>query len=223
MACIKKCDERKHGCTHARTLEQPENNMLPQLLRGIKINIKVQGMQQSKTAANPWPQEEDKMDRNERVQNKQTNARKEHRPALSLPSEVISARPQSAEYTIGIYFETAKNTKAFECFFTGFQHSLWKCSTTGNLYSLKSWLWLAAVACVVHWPVSNALLIVISLTCFLECEIETSDTTPCTVVKPAGRLAQMVKASAKTTSCKPLSRRYEFDSSQSRCLFGHVC
>ena len=33
-------------------------------------------------------------------------------------------------------------------------------------------------------------------------------------------LAQMVKASAKTTSCKPLSRRYEFDSSQGQfvCL-----
>ena len=35
----------------------------------------------------------------------------------------ISARPRSAEYTIGICFETAKNTKAFECFFTGFQRS----------------------------------------------------------------------------------------------------
>ena len=55
-------------------------------------------------------------------------------------------------------FETVKNTKAFECFFTGFQHSLWKFSTTGNLYSLKSWLWLAAVACVVRWPISNAFL-----------------------------------------------------------------
>ena len=42
----------------------------------------------------------------------------------------------------------------------------------------------------------------------------------CTVVKLAGRLAQMVKASAKTTSCKPLSRRYEFNSSQGQfvCL-----
>ena len=37
---------------------------------------------------------------------------------------MISARPRSAEYTIGICFETAKKTKAFECFFTGFQHSL---------------------------------------------------------------------------------------------------
>ena len=39
-------------------------------------------------------------------------------------------------------------------------------------------------------------------------------------VKLVGRLAQMVKASAKTTSCKPLSRRYEFDSSQGQfvCL-----
>ena len=37
---------------------------------------------------------------------------------------LISARPRSGEYTIGICFETAKNTKAFECFFAGFQHSL---------------------------------------------------------------------------------------------------
>ena len=78
----------------------------------------------------------------------------------------ISARPRSAEYTIGICFETAKNTKAFEWFFTGFQHSLWKFSATGYLYSLKSWLWLAAVACVVCWPFSNAILNDIWLTCF---------------------------------------------------------
>ena len=71
---------------------------------------------------------------------------------------VISARPRSAEYTIGICFETAKNTKTFEWFFTGFKRSLWKFSTTGNLYSLKSWLWLAVVVCVVRWPISNALL-----------------------------------------------------------------
>ena len=79
---------------------------------------------------------------------------------------LFSARPRSAEYTIGICFETAKNTKAFECFFTGFQHSLWRFSTTGNLYSLKSWLWLAAVVCIVRWPISNALLNDIWLTCF---------------------------------------------------------
>ena len=41
----------------------------------------------------------------------------------SLYSFVISARPRSAEYTIGICFETAKKTKAFECF-AGFRHSL---------------------------------------------------------------------------------------------------
>ena len=70
----------------------------------------------------------------------------------------ISARPRSALYTIGICLETAKNTKAFEFFFTGFQRPLWKFSATGNLYSLKSWLWLAVVACVVRWPISNALL-----------------------------------------------------------------
>ena len=79
---------------------------------------------------------------------------------------IFSAWPRSAEYTIGICFETAKNTKVFECFFTEFQHSLWNFSTTGNLYSLKSWLWLAAVACVVRWPISNALLNNIWLTCF---------------------------------------------------------
>ena len=45
---------------------------------------------------------------------------------------IFSARLRSAEYTIGICFQTAKNTKTFECFFTGFQHSLWKFSTTGN-------------------------------------------------------------------------------------------
>ena len=70
---------------------------------------------------------------------------------------LFSARPRSVEYTIGICFEAAKNTKAFEWFFTGFQRSLWKFSTTGNLYSLKSWLWLGVVACVVRWPISNAL------------------------------------------------------------------
>ena len=64
---------------------------------------------------------------------------------------------------IGICLETAKNTKAFECFFIGFH---WKFSTTGNLYSLKSWLWLAVVACVVRWPISNALLNDIWLACF---------------------------------------------------------
>ena len=74
----------------------------------------------------------------------------------------------SAEYTRGIRFETAKNTKAFECSFIGFQHSLWKFSTTGKFYSPKSWLWLAAVACVVSWPISNDLLNDIWLTCFTQ-------------------------------------------------------
>ena len=78
----------------------------------------------------------------------------------------ISARPRTAEYIIGICFETAKKTKAFECFVTGFQHSLWKFSTNGNLYSLKFWLWLAAVACVLRWQISNALLNDIWLTRF---------------------------------------------------------
>ena len=49
-----------------------------------------------------------------------------------------------------------------------------------------------------------------------ECVIEFT----CTVVKLAGRLAQMGKASAKATSCKPLPMRYEFDTSQGQfvCL-----
>ena len=70
---------------------------------------------------------------------------------------LVSARPRSADFSIGICFETAKNIKAFESFFTGFQHSLWKFSTIWNLYSLKSWLWLAAAATIVGWPISNAL------------------------------------------------------------------
>ena len=89
---------------------------------------------------------------------------------------IISARPRSAEYTLGIFFETAKNTKAFECFFTGFQHSLWKFSTTGNLYSLKAWLWLAAVVCVVSWPISNVFLNDIWLICFTRMCNWTTDT-----------------------------------------------
>ena len=83
--------------------------------------------------------------------------------AYSIP---YSTRPRFAEYTIGIYFEIAKNTKAFECFFTGIHRSLWKFSTTRNLYSLKSWLWFAVVVCVVRWPISNALLNDIWLACF---------------------------------------------------------
>ena len=46
-----------------------------------------------------------------------------------------------------------------------FQHSLWNCSTTENLYSLKSWMW-CTLACVVHWAISNALLNYSWLTCF---------------------------------------------------------
>ena len=62
--------------------------------------------------------------------------------------------------------------------FIGFQRSLWKFSTTGNLYSLKSWLWLAVVACVVRWPISNALLNDIWIACFTRMYIwnETTDT-----------------------------------------------
>ena len=88
----------------------------------------------------------------------------------------FSARPRSAEYTIGICFETAKNNKAFECFFIGFQHSLWNFSTTGNLHSLKSWLWFASVACVVCLPISTALLNDSWLASALhECVIETTE------------------------------------------------
>ena len=134
---------------------------------------------------------------------------------LLQTSQIISALPRLAECTIGICFETAKYTNAFECFFTGSQHSLWKFSTTGNLYSLKSWLWLAAVACVVHWPISNALLNDIWLTRFTRMY----NWNCCAVVKLACRLAEMVKAFAKATNCKPLSRRYEFDSSQGQFVF----
>ena len=46
-----------------------------------------------------------------------------------------------------------------------------------------------------------------------ECVIASTDTnTVCCAYMQDGRLAQMVKASAKTTSCKSLSRRCEFDS-----------
>ena len=37
----------------------------------------------------PWHQEEEK-DRNQRVQNKQTNAQEAHRPAISFPSDVVT-------------------------------------------------------------------------------------------------------------------------------------
>ena len=47
-------------------------------------------MPQSQTAANPRHQEEEKRDKNQRMQNKQTNAREAHRPALSSPIEVIT-------------------------------------------------------------------------------------------------------------------------------------
>ena len=43
---------------------------------------------------------------------------------VSAHDSFFSARPRSAEYTIGICVETARKTKAFECFFSGFQHSL---------------------------------------------------------------------------------------------------
>ena len=59
------------------------------------------------------------------------------------------------------FFETAN----FEWLFPGFQHSLWKCSSTENLYSLKSWMWSAVIVCAVRWPISNALLNDIWLTC----------------------------------------------------------
>ena len=61
-------------------------------LRNVKkkINIKVQGVPQSQTAANPRHQEETKNDKNSHVQNKQTNAREAHRPAPSFPREMIT-------------------------------------------------------------------------------------------------------------------------------------
>ena len=41
---------------------------------------------------------------------------------------------------------------------------------------LKHWLWLAAVACVVRWPISNALLNDIGSHALHECVIKTTDT-----------------------------------------------
>ena len=54
-----------------------------------KVNRNIQGVPQSQAAANPRHQEEEKKDTDQRVQNKQTNAREAHRRALSSPSEVI--------------------------------------------------------------------------------------------------------------------------------------
>ena len=96
---------------------------------------------------------------------------------------------------------------------------LWKFSTTGNLYPLKSWLWLAAVAFVVRWPISNALLNDIWLTRFKWMCNWNYWHNPWTVIKLGCRLAQKVKASAKTTSCKPMPRRYEFDYSQGQFVY----
>ena len=55
-----------------------------------KVNRKVQGVPQSQTAVKLWHQEQEKTDRNWRVQNKQTNAREANRPAPSSPKEVIT-------------------------------------------------------------------------------------------------------------------------------------
>ena len=54
------------------------------------VNRKVQGVPLSEAAANPWHQEEEKKDKNYRVQNKQANAREAHRPAPSFPVDVIT-------------------------------------------------------------------------------------------------------------------------------------
>ena len=56
----------------------------------IEVYRKVQGVPQTPAAANLWHQEKEKKDTNWRMQNKQTNARESHRPALSSPSEVIT-------------------------------------------------------------------------------------------------------------------------------------
>ena len=59
-------------------------------IRFVKVNRKVQGVSQSQAASNTWHLEEEKKDTKQRVQNKQTNAREAHRPALSSPKEVIT-------------------------------------------------------------------------------------------------------------------------------------
>ena len=62
------------------------------IIQWKKVNRKVQGVPQSQTAANPRHQEEETNDKNQHVQNKQTNARAAHRPAPSSPNEVITMR-----------------------------------------------------------------------------------------------------------------------------------
>ena len=47
-------------------------------------------MPQSQTAAKPRHQEEEKNDKHQQVQNKQTNAQDTHRPAPSSPSKVVT-------------------------------------------------------------------------------------------------------------------------------------
>ena len=54
-----------------------------------KVNRKVKGMPQSKTATNPRHQEEEKRDKNIHAQNKQTNVREAQKPAPSSSSEMI--------------------------------------------------------------------------------------------------------------------------------------
>ena len=54
------------------------------------ITSKVQGVAQSQGAANHCHEEEEKKDKNERVQSKQTDGRKAHRPALTSPNGMVT-------------------------------------------------------------------------------------------------------------------------------------
>ena len=81
------------------------------LLNSIKLNRKIQGRTQSQTAANPRHQEEEKMDRNQRAQNKQMQEK--HIDQLSL-------FPKRGDHTPKQYWKntrtnnktTSKNLKA---------------------------------------------------------------------------------------------------------------
>ena len=72
---------------------------------------------------------------------------------------IISARPRSAEYKTGICFETApSNDSSLDSSFP-----YWSFNTAENLYSLKSWMWLATVACVC---VEQSVMLFSMISCF---------------------------------------------------------
>ena len=64
-----------------------------------QVNRNVQGVPQSQAAAKPRHEEEETKDKNQRMQNKQTNAREAHRPAFSSPSKVTTMLKKTGENT----------------------------------------------------------------------------------------------------------------------------